>query len=153
GKLYAKIAAAVVAAGTILIVVASQGPSRPSVAAPPPPPPDPRPAQARAELRALLAAFPTWAADHAGAPCPTSAELGGHADPWGHAYELTCTDQPADQIVGARSMGADGAMGTDDDLVSWALDHDVTKLVRGKRWTAAPVAAKQPLLEPAQPAP
>jgi serine/threonine protein kinase len=131
---------------------------------PAPPPIDPRPAQAKAELRALLAAFMAWAEHHAGAPCPAAADLlgGGEAiggargarlDPWGRAYELTCTDQPADQIVGVRSSGPDGALETDDDLVSWTLD-DVMKLVRGSRWKAALARAPQPVpaLRPA-PAP
>jgi hypothetical protein len=120
---------------------------------------DPRPAQAKAELRTLLAAFMAWAEHHAGAPCPTAAELIGggdasggarrtHLDPWGHAYELTCTDQPADQIVGVRSPGPDGALETDDDLVSWTLDG-VMKLVRGSRWKAALVIATQPAPQPA----
>jgi len=86
-----------------------------------------------------LLAFLAWAVDHAGAPCPTSVELGGRADPWDRPYELTCTDQPADQRIGARSSGADRTMGTDDDLVSWALD-DAIKLVRGPRWLASPAA-------------
>jgi hypothetical protein len=107
----------------------------------PPPPVDPRQTRAKEEIRAQLVAFSTWAKDHAGAPCPTSAELGGGLDPWGHAYALTCTEQPADQVIGIRSVGPDGAQGTDDDLASWTLDREVTALVRGTRWTVAPVLA------------
>jgi len=165
-RLFAGIAAAVVVGGVATIAASLRGlPSPegvPHAAAQPPPPAaaaqsppiiDPRPAQAKSELRALLAAFATWAVDHAGAPCPTSAELGGRADPWNRPYELTCTDQPADQVIGARSSGPDRTMGTDDDLVSWALD-DAMKLARGARWIAAParrrvVAAPAPATDAA----
>jgi hypothetical protein len=41
-------------------------------------------------------------------------------------------------------------MGTDDDLVSWALD-DVMRLARGPRWTAAAVGTRTPA-DPTQPA-
>ena len=170
GKLRAGIAVVLVASGVTAAIVASQDSSEaletvaepagsapvPEVAKPPSPPPpppeDPRPAQVKADMRALLAAFSKWAADHAGAACPTSAELGGRSDPWGHAYQLTCIDQPADQVVGVVSMGPDGATGTDDDLTSWTLGREVTEITRGKRWIAAPVAAKAPP-KPAEQAP
>jgi serine/threonine protein kinase len=102
---------------------------------------DPRPAQARADMRAMLTAFLRWTVDHAGAPCPTSSELGGRLDPWGHAYELTCADQPVDQMVGVRSLGPDGASQTGDDLMSWTLDPELAELVRGRRWAGAQTAA------------
>jgi hypothetical protein len=116
--------------------------------------PDPRPAQARADLRALLVQFSIWAADHAAAPCPTSSDVFRRTDPWGHAYELTCTDQPADQVAGVRSSGLDGVMRTDDDLVSWLLD-DVMTVARGPRWTptvdrSAPVSRSRPQAETRQ---
>jgi tRNA A-37 threonylcarbamoyl transferase component Bud32 len=118
-------------------------PTAPVAARPSPTPPvDPRPERARAELRAMLAAFSPWARDHARAPCPTAAELGAARDPWNHPYEVTCTDQPADQVVGARSAGPDGVMETDDDVVSWTLD-DAMKLARGARW--------KPAIDPARP--
>ncbi|HWO22416.1 MAG TPA: protein kinase [Kofleriaceae bacterium] len=167
GKLYVGLAA-LLAAGSVAIAVrtsqratntpetAAQPVSSPSLAPeaakPPPrlsspqsPSPlteAPRPVQAKTDIRALLATFSTWAAAHAGAPCPTVADLAGRSDPWGHSYQLTCTDQPADQIVGVVSMGPDGIRGTDDDLTSWTLGRDVTELVRGKRWAAAPAANK-----------
>ncbi|HEY0990744.1 MAG TPA: hypothetical protein VGD80_27010, partial [Kofleriaceae bacterium] len=162
-KRYGRMAAAalVVAAGAVVLVV-SRGQQRSSAATPgvvmakpqdaeltpAPAEADPRPAQARSQLRALLAAFAPWAADHAAAPCPTAAELGAPLDPWGHAFALTCTDQPADQVVGARSAGPDGEMETDDDLVSWTLD-DARKLAHGPRWR--PTSAKP--VEPVRPAP
>lgn len=93
-------------------------------------------AQAKADMSALLSAFSKWATEHAGAPCPTNAELGGHVDPWGRAYEVTCTDQPADHVIGVRSLGPDGALETDDDLTTWTLGRDVNGLARGKRWTS-----------------
>jgi serine/threonine protein kinase len=176
GKLYASAAALLVAGGVAVAILASQTSSepsettpelsaRPSVAeatkqpalpspalpAPPPSPAAPHLVQAQADIRALLAAFSKWAAEHADAPCPTSTELGGSSDPWNHAYELTCTDQPANQIVGVVSMGPDGVAGTDDDLTSWTMGRDVTDLARGKRWTAATVAAKP--TPPASPQP
>jgi len=163
-KRYGRIAAAalVVAAGALVLVV-SRGQQQSSAATPgvvmakpqdaePTPAAaadtDPRPAQARSQLRALLAAFAPWAADHAAAPCPTAAELGAPLDPWGHAFAVTCTDQPADQVVGARSAGPDGEMETDDDLVSWTLD-DARKLAHGPRWR--PTSAKP--VEPVRPVP
>jgi serine/threonine-protein kinase len=159
GKLYAAIAALLTTGGAAVGVIASRRSlpaslpapemaAAPAVsapgpkAAPQPQPEDPRPAQVKADVRALLTAFSAWAAGHAGAPCPTSAELGGRSDPWGHPYQLTCTDQPAGQIAGVVSMGPDGTAGTDDDLTSWTLGRDVTELARGRRWTAAPVAGK-----------
>ena len=163
GRLTGLIAVAVVGTGTLgLTVFASRhrpdaladvltpapGDREQGAAVPPPATVDPRPAQARAALRALLAAFPRWAAEHPGAACPTSAALGGGLDPWGRAYELTCTDQPADQVVGARSRGPDGAVGTDDDLVSWTLD-DAMKLARGARWITHPVVAPSAPIAPA----
>jgi serine/threonine protein kinase len=158
-RLYSRLAeGAVIVGGLAVTVVALQSPTRPPEPAPTPstshpvlaatkelspPTADPRQVRAKEEIHALLAAFSSWAKDRAGAPCPTSADLGGHPDPWGNAYELTCTNQPADQIIGVRSMGPDGAMGTDDDLVSWALDRDMTALVRGTRWAGAQIPAKQ----------
>jgi eukaryotic-like serine/threonine-protein kinase len=159
GKLYFGLAAAIIGGGGATAMFAARGPAEPEgghatataepvpadgapTPTPQPPPVDPRPAQVRADMRALLAAFSRWAPDHAGAPCPTSAELGRGADPWGHAYELTCTDQPADQVAGVRSLGPDGAPATDDDLTSWTSGRDVTELARGKRWTPSPMIAK-----------
>jgi serine/threonine protein kinase len=163
-KRYARIAAAllVIAAAAVIAVVsrgqressaATPGPvaAKPQAAEPDPPAADPRPAQARSQLRALLSAFPAWAAEHREALCPTAAGLGAALDPWGRAFDVTCTDQPSDQGVGARSAGPDGAMRTEDDVVSWSLD-DATKLAPGPRWHS--MAAKPPeTTEPAPPPP
>jgi serine/threonine protein kinase len=130
----------------------AMGSRRPEVASSPAlTPTDSRQTQAKADIHSLFAAFSKWAADRAGSPCPTNENLGGHVDPWGHAYQLTCTDQPADQTIGAISLGPDGILGSQDDLTSWTLGRDVTELVHGKRWgtppavvtaTALPAAAR-----------
>ena len=107
-----------------------------------PKPPDEAERTARA-IGAILTGFAPWASAHAGAPCPTAADLGAalgaHAldDGWGRPMAITCTDQPADQIIGVVSAGPDGAPGTQDDLPSWSLGRDVTAAVRGPRWKAA----------------
>jgi serine/threonine protein kinase len=107
-------------------------------------PPDDLPELAKVKLRAALAAFTRWSPNHAGAACPRASELVGDAheldDPWGHAITITCTDQPAGQIVGAISNGPDGAPGTADDLASWQLDAAATSLVSGPRWGAGPAS-------------
>ncbi len=97
------------------------------------------------QIRDGLAAFATWASTHPGAPCPRLADLGGPiVDPWGHPVQLTCTDQPADQIIGVRSFGPDGAPATDDDVASWQLGNEITSLVRGSRWVGTrPVKPKR----------
>jgi hypothetical protein len=88
------------------------------------------------QIQALLGRVPEWARAHPGAPCPDVAALEVPAvDPWGHRIELTCTDQPADQIMGATSIGPDGIAGNGDDVKSWNLGPTVTRLVQGRRWT------------------
>jgi hypothetical protein len=100
------------------------------------------------QIRTMLGAAAAWARAHAGEPCPDVAALGVTAiDPWGHAIELTCTDQPADQIMGVISAGPDGVRGNADDIESWHLGPTVTQLVQGRRWTTPssdipPVATK-----------
>jgi hypothetical protein len=94
-----------------------------------------------------------WVPGHAGKPCPTIHEVAaGDAalDGWGNTMLLTCTDQPGDQIVGVRSAGADGVLGTDDDVTSWTLGRDVTAAAVGQRWTGAavPPTAAPPHPEP-----
>jgi tRNA A-37 threonylcarbamoyl transferase component Bud32 len=128
----------------------------PAVAPPatPPPPPaaplDPRVALAR-PMKALLGEFVTWSTGQAGAPCPTAAALGVPVqDPWGHPLELTCTDQPGNQIAGAVSAGPDGKLGTADDVGSWQLGREVTDVVHGARWVTARRPAKP---RPARPSP
>jgi hypothetical protein len=115
-------------------------------AAPPAPPADERPAKTKAELANVVAAFVTWSAAHAGAPCPKVDEVTGRAsvDGWGHPLVMTCTDQPADQIVGVVSSGPDGKAGTNDDIASWRLDRAVTDSIRGARWTAKPTTTSRP---------
>jgi len=121
-------------------------PAAAPVPASPPPAPDPNAALAN-QMKTVLAGFLAWSHDHAGAPCPSSSVLGPAVqDPWGHPIELTCTDQPANQIIGAISAGPDGALGTQDDVGSWQLGRDVTDLVHGARWVAAshPAVGKPP---------
>ena len=117
------------------------------VAAPPPaapPPPDPN-VELAERMKAVLSGFVAWARDHAGAPCPKASALARAVrDPWGNPLEITCSDQPANQIVGAISAGPDGKLGTPDDVGSWQLGRDVTDVVRGARWVAAPPAAPRP---------
>src|SRR5262249_32867596 len=56
------------------------------------------------QMTTVLNRFVEWSRDHAGAPCPDRAALGADVlDPWGHPIELTCTDQPAEQVVGVVS--------------------------------------------------
>jgi len=91
------------------------------------------------QVRSVLAHFTEWSRDHTGAPCPDGAALGvAMLDPWGHPLAITCTDQPADQRIGAISGGPDGVIGNHDDVASWNLGRDVTELVRGARWKPAP---------------
>jgi len=121
---------------------ATPTPAAPASAAPAsaaPAPPAPTPAeQVAARMKPVLARFATWSHDHAGAPCPDVAALGGDAnDPWGHPFTITCTDQPGNQVVGLISAGPDGSRGTADDVASWSLGPEVTDLVHGARWAAA----------------
>jgi serine/threonine protein kinase len=119
---------------------------------------------ARSQISATLTAFRTWTASHTGAPCPGAGELatriaGGVVDPWGHPLAITCSEQPADQMIGVTSAGPDGTLGTSDDVVSWQLGSAVTAIVAGPRWhalpraghTAPPVARSTPAA--AQPSP
>ncbi len=129
--------------------VASDHPAKiePALTTPAPPPkptpPDPK-LELEARMKAVLSQFVAWSHDHAGAPCPDAATLGDAPDPWGHPFQITCTDQPGGQIVGAISAGPDGALGTDDDIASWQLGRDVTDLVHGARWVVAPAKAATP---------
>jgi hypothetical protein len=115
----------------------------PSLAAPPEQPnPD---AGVATRAKDVLARFVAWSRAHRGEPCPEVAALGAlSSDPWGHAFRLTCTDQPGDQIIGAISDGADGVPGTADDIASWQLGRDVTDIVRGARWAAAAALPSTP---------
>jgi hypothetical protein len=89
------------------------------------------------QIKETLSRFVRWSDEHAGAPCPDITALGvGVLDPWGRKLRIVCADQPVDQIAGVLSLGPDGAPGTHDDVVSWALGTDVTSLVRGARWSA-----------------
>ena len=89
----------------------------PEPVAPPAPAPNPAPPSApskEAELatamKSVLATLATWAADHKGAACPDVAALGvTTVDAWGRPFRITCTDQPADQMIGIVSSGVDGA--------------------------------------------
>ena len=116
-------------------------PPRPAIVAEPITPPDPHVARV-AQIQAVLSHVPDWARTHPGAHCPDIGALGVDAiDPWGHRIELTCTDQPADQVMGALSAGPDGIPGSSDDVKSWNLGPSVTQLVQGRRWTPATAAA------------
>src|SRR5262249_58622031 len=98
---------------------------------------------AEARIAATLAGFQRWAARHAGDGCPEAATLaklvdGGVDDPWGRPLAITCTDQPADQIIGVVSAGPDGVAGTRDDVESWTLGADVIDPIPGPRGSASP---------------
>jgi hypothetical protein len=111
--------------------------SKSAVTAQPITPPDPHAALV-AQIEAVLHRVPEWTRTHPGAPCPDVAALGiSEVDPWGHRLELTCTDQPVDQIMGAISAGPDGIPGNLDDVKSWNLGPAVTQLVQGHRWRSA----------------
>src|SRR5204862_159037 len=104
------------------------------------------------KMRAVLDGFAAWSRTHAGAPCPSASALGAPVDdPWGHPVAITCSDQPANQIIGAVSAGPDGAMGTADDIGSWQLGRDVTELVQGQRWGSDRAAAKPSRPRPSRP--
>ena len=89
------------------------------------------------QIASVVHAFGEWARSHGGAACPTLDELGvGHDDAWGRPLILTCTDQPADQIIGIISAGPDGAPRTADDIASWMV-REVAAMVRGEHWKPA----------------
>lgn len=114
---------------------------------------DGRRERAANQIRDVLVAFSSWATTHMGAPCPSIDELSKDAvDPWGHRLAVTCTEQPANQVIGVTSPGPDGQRRTDDDLASWLLGHDVTTLVDGARWVTAPVAVTKltPIVSPSR---
>jgi serine/threonine protein kinase len=123
----------------------------PSQPAPSQPAPTPDPSiELAKQMKAVLTGFAAWSRGHSGASCPTASALGPPVnDPWGHPISITCTDQPANQIIGAISAGPDGALGTADDVGSWQLGRDVTQLVHGPRW----VAAERPAAKPQPPRP
>ena len=121
--------------------------------------PDLRPTRAQHQIAQIIHGFTPWWMQHrtaglahaAHAPCPSGHELASFAspstvgmiDPWGHEIVVTCTAQPADQIVGAISAGPDGVVGSADDVVSWQLGPDVTEPIRGPRWAPAPEPASE----------
>ena len=109
--LWAGAGATVLSVGAVLALALMGGPSEVDVA----PVHAATPAAPDADLHDLLVAFTRWSTTHAGAPCPTAAELGFRK------LALTCTDQPADQIIGAIAPGPDGVLGTADDVKSWTV--------------------------------
>ncbi|HEU4731108.1 MAG TPA: hypothetical protein VFT22_24610 [Kofleriaceae bacterium] len=153
-----------VGGGVVALNVSSNEATAPTASSPspahPPARPDPSPAPTEAAatdpgtvlgalMKTVFGRFVAWSRDHAGAPCPDIATLGVVAlDPWGHAIELTCTDQPADQRIGAVSAGPDGLAGSGDDIASWTLGREVTDLVRGPRWRPDPTTASAPAVRP-----
>ena len=50
--------------------------------------------------------------------CPTKSEVARVADPWGHLYVVVCPGQKG-HAVDVVSRGADGDIGTSDDVRSW----------------------------------
>ena len=175
GRTFALVGIGVAAVAGVAVFAATRGTDRataPAAApapAPQPPPPAPAPApvvapkpdpnaEVAARMTDAVARFVAWSKQHAGAACPDGSVLGDAKDPWGRPFQITCTDQPGDQIVGLVSAGADGVVGSADDIASWRLDRSVTDPVRGARWVAAaPVKApakppvKTPPKKPAQP--
>ncbi|HUS28084.1 MAG TPA: serine/threonine-protein kinase [Kofleriaceae bacterium] len=100
-------------------------------------PPSPA-ALASPSILAALERFAEWSKANAAAPCPDAATLGVvENDAWGHPLQITCTDQPGSQMAGAVSSGPDGVFGTADDIASWELGPEITRVVRGARWPAA----------------
>jgi len=100
----------------------------PQPVAKPAPTPAPTPAPAidttfeltTTHIRSVLTGFAIWAKAHPNAACPRTTDLHLSAeaslvDAWGHPLTITCTDQPADQVAGVRSVGPDGKPGTEDD--------------------------------------
>jgi serine/threonine-protein kinase len=133
---------ATVAGETPTVPATGAGSAAASVETPPTPPAAPptlsRDDEAKGRVRAVLVAFGEWAKAHEGAPCPKLEVLGvaDRVDPWQQPLQLTCTDQPGDQRIGVRSAGADGTLGTADDVTSWTMGGDITGLVHGARWIA-----------------
>jgi hypothetical protein len=77
-----------------------------------------------------------------------ASQLGLADDAWGHPIEITCTDQPSDQIVGMISTGPDGQRGTADDVASWKQDASITSVVRGARWKTTSTVRRPPPVRP-----
>jgi serine/threonine-protein kinase len=119
---------------------------------PPPTPavvePTPKPAPAptsEQRIATAIDAFDAWAKGHAKAPCPTPGDLGVPDA----RLRITCTEQPATQIIGIIDAGSDGAFGTTDDVRSWTLDAVAGRL-RGARWSSSKqVAIPRPVKPPA----
>src|SRR4051812_44322311 len=65
------------------------------------------------ELRATTEAFVQ--ANHR---CPTKSEVARVADPWGRLYIVVCPGQKG-HVADVISRGADGDVGTTDDVRSW----------------------------------
>jgi hypothetical protein len=167
GRMFALVGIGVALVGGVVAFAATRGgdhaaapPTVTPPSSPPPAPPTPAPvvapkpdpnAEVTARMTDAVARFVAWSKQHAGAACPDGSVLGDAKDPWGRPFQITCTDQPGDQIVGLVSAGADGVVGTGDDIASWRLDRSVTEPVRGARWTvAAPVKVqvKSPVKSP-----
>jgi len=96
-------------------------------------------------MTAIADGFSKWNAEHKTGPCPTTKDLepfvGGAAklqDSWGHPVQITCTDQPGQQIIGIISAGPDGTIGNRDDVVSWSIAA-ASDMLGGPRWVAKPV--------------
>lgn len=72
-------------------------------------------------------AYPQWVMDRPGQACPAAlSELLEYVaakdlkDPWGHDLVMLCGDAaPAKARFAVASAGADGTIGTHDDVNSW----------------------------------
>jgi len=115
----------------------------------PQPPVDENRADMVRRVRPIVLGFVKWSATHKGAVCPAAKDLafyvGGASrlqDSWNHAMTITCTDQPAQQMIGVVSAGPDGVTGNRDDVVSWMLGEEITDLLAGPRWVAVKPVTK-----------
>ncbi|MGE0549488.1 MAG: protein kinase [Kofleriaceae bacterium] len=143
---------------TLATATPTSTPATPLPVPPPPAAPEPRDVT-KSRMRELFAAFKQWAAAHADASCPEIAALAPFVgadmlvDPWTRPFQVTCTEQPGDQQIGLLSAGADGKLGTDDDLASWTMGAELTATVRGGRWraTSSRGAAEAVVHKPAKP--
>ena len=66
-----------------------------------------------AQLRATTEAFVRKSGR-----CPTASEVERVADPWGRPYIVVCPGQSG-HVADVVSKGADGDVGTTDDVRSW----------------------------------
>ncbi len=106
---------------------------------------------AKIEIKRVLDAFRGWAARHPDQLCPSIEDMRramddppAAEDPWGQRLSITCTGQPADQMIGVISAGPDGVFDNQDDIKSWTLDGKITRVVAGPRWQPSRPSATEP---------